>query len=209
MINQQATDRLRREYFHLLPQMQKLKILLEANIKWHFKSFAYELKKYQRLEFESRIKECDSAIESLRRKKHKQGERDFDDSQSYSLKDLKDLIGIRILVFPVSLITEAGEVITSKFRNWETDHEKHGDVQILKYDGFLDEDKKIRCEIQLVPMLTGMFWEVEHSALYKPHPKYKNVKEDLKLKRLYTEILNKFAEFEKTFEEVVSENDSD
>jgi hypothetical protein len=36
-----------------------------------------------------------------------------------------------------------------------------------KYHGFCAVSSRIRCEYQIVPMLLGLFWEVEHSAMYK------------------------------------------
>lgn len=62
-------DRLRQEYFELLPELLKIQQLMEAKIKWYLKGMIYNFdKKYQRIEVVSRIKDCDSAIETLKRK---------------------------------------------------------------------------------------------------------------------------------------------
>jgi ppGpp synthetase/RelA/SpoT-type nucleotidyltranferase len=189
-------DILREEYFKLLPRMVKIHRLVDTKVRWYLKSVTYHLKNYQRIEIESRIKECDSAITSLR---NKQELGIFDSNKQYSLTSLKDLVGARVLIFPPSLINPVNKIIVSKFHDWKSDHEKHGVMNIRKYNGYV-QNKTIRSEIQIVSMLTGLFWQVEHFSLYKPDPMYKGIKGNLKMERLYREVLNKLAEFEISFE---------
>lgn len=201
MKSQKAEDYLRKEYFQLLPKMTKILLLLETRIKWYLRNNNYGLTSYQRITVESRIKECESAINSLL---NKQQFCAFRDDTKYTLKQLKDLIGVRILVFPSNLLEEVNNTIISKLPHWESDPELVGEVKILKYRGFVERNKTIKCEIQIVPMLTGLFWEVEHFVLYKPQPQYKNTKSDPDMKKYYREVLNTFVKFEKAFEKVIS-----
>jgi ppGpp synthetase/RelA/SpoT-type nucleotidyltranferase len=194
---------LREEYFDLLPELVKVQQLMEAKIRWHLRNITYTLKKHQRIEIESRIKDCNSAINALKRR---QQSRSFEDNKSYYLKTLKDLVGFRVLVFPPSLITSVNEIIISKFRGWKPDHYKLDEKIICnKYDGIVKSKLKIRCEIQIISLLTGAFWDVEHFALYKPDPAYKGIKENLTMRRLGDEVLTKLAEFAKEFENLISE----
>lgn len=191
------------EYFNLLPELAKVQQLMEARVRWYLKDITFALKKHQRIEIESRVKECNSAIDALKRR---QQSRSFDDNNSYSLTELKDLVGLRILVFPPGLTTKINKVITAKFRSWKPDHHKLGKTILCKkYDGIANKKLKIRCEIQIISMLTGAFWDIEHFALYKPDPAYKGIRENLKMRRLRDEVLVKLAEFEKTFEKIISE----
>lgn len=110
------------------------------------------------------------------------------------------------MVFPAGLITKVNKIITTKFRSWKSDHHKLGKTILCKkYDGLPSKKLKIRCEIQIISMLTGAFWDIEHFALYKPDPAYKGMKENLTMRRLRDEVLVKLAEFEKSFERLISE----
>ncbi len=111
---------LRQEYSDLLPELVKVQQLLDAKIRWYLKDIIFSLKKkHQRIEIESRVKDCNSAISALRRR---QQSRSFEKNGYYSLTNLKDLVGFRILVFPPSLIKPVKKIITSKFCTWKTDH---------------------------------------------------------------------------------------
>jgi len=195
---------LREEYFLLLPTMQKAKFLLESQIRWHLQSVIYNLKPYQRIEIKSRIKDCESAINSLRRRR----EGIFDPDQQYSLSELKDLVGFRILVFPEDLIPNVNKTITDKFSSLDSDpvlkNNNKENVIAHKYHGKINKDT-FQSEIQIVPMLIGLFWEVEHFTLYKQHPFLKGViNEDLKNKN--DEILDSLIEYSRIFEKSLDDN---
>jgi hypothetical protein len=49
-------------------------------------------------------------------------------------------------------------------------------------------------------MLTGLFWEVEHSAMYKPTPKLKGVTRLDEMQQRYREVLRALKAFEQEFE---------
>jgi len=206
MLNEKKTeDDLREDYFRLLPLMRRMEFLLESQIRWHLKSIIYDLEPYQRIEIRSRIKDCDRAISSLRRRR----EGIFDPAQKYSLAELKDLVGFRILVFPESLISTVNKIVTEKFSSLKSDPVlKKGnpeDIIALKYHGYINEHDKFQSEIQIVSMLIGLFWEVEHFTLYKQDPSFKGViSEDLKNQN--DKILDALEEYSILFESTLREN---
>ena len=61
---------------------------------------------------------------------------------------------------------------------------KKGDAPIaLKYFGYGRASDRIRAEYQIVPMLAALFWEVEHSVIYKPSPGLKGVARSLEMQQ--------------------------
>ena len=69
------------------------------------------------------------------------------------------------------------------------------------YYGFCSEaSQKVKGEYQIVPMLTGLFWEVEHSAMYKPASSLKGVTRSPEMQQRYREVLNALKAFEEEFE---------
>jgi ppGpp synthetase/RelA/SpoT-type nucleotidyltranferase len=194
-------NNLRNEYFRLLPVMLKTRFLLESKIRWCLQSVIYNLKQYQRIEIKSRIKDCESAINSLRRRR----EGIFDPDQEYMLVELKDLVGFRVLVFPEDLISEVNRIIVANFSLLESDPilTKKSKIIAHKYYGLVNSDDKFQSEIQIVPMLVGLYWEVEHFALYKQDPSFKGIiSEELENKN--EEILNALSEFSAIFENALT-----
>jgi hypothetical protein len=63
-----AEDRLREEYFDLLPDIRRVVDELEAEVKHCLVPISLRLDKYERLVVTSRVKECESALDSLRRR---------------------------------------------------------------------------------------------------------------------------------------------
>jgi hypothetical protein len=53
-------------------------------------------------------------------------------------------------------------------------------------------------------LLTGLFSEVEHDALYKPDPRYKGVAKSLKMQASSWFVLNALRQFENTFENLIT-----
>jgi hypothetical protein len=92
-------DRLREEYFDLLPEIRRVAENLEAQVRYHILPIKRDLHRFEQITVKCRIKEGDSAVDSLRRR---QEGRIFDlqRPQSYSLLGLKDLAGVRVLAFP-------------------------------------------------------------------------------------------------------------
>jgi hypothetical protein len=196
-------DYLREEYFRLLPNIRRTRERLEATVRHNLISILDDLKGYERLEVRSRLKDCESAISALRRRQ--EGSLfDPDSPEEYSLQRLKDLAGVRVLVFPRGLIQRVDTSLRKDFGSWTADHvpgfKEGDDDQALKYYGLYPQDDTICGEIQIVPMLTGLFWEVEHEAIYKPKPEYRGVANSLEMRERSQEILDAFKAFEREFE---------
>lgn len=203
MTTRSVEDRLREEYFCLLPDIRKTRERLEAKVRHNLIPILDTLKGHERFEVRSRIKDCESAINALRRRQ--EGSLfDSDYPDKYTLTQLKDLAGVRVLVFPRGLIQRIDSSIKKEFGGWTADH-VHGykegdDDQALKYYGFWSQEDIVYGEIQIVPMLTGLFWEVEHEAIYKPKPEYRSIANSLQMRERSQDILDAFKAFEDDFE---------
>ena len=60
-------------------------------------------------------------------------------------------------------------------------------------------------EIQIVPLLVGLFWEVEHSAIYKPNPNMHGVARKESVIQRRNEVLAALSAFESEFEKALLE----
>ncbi len=70
-----------------------------------------------------------------------------------------------------------------------------------KYSGFLEKvSDRVRGEYQIVSMLVGLFWEVEHSTLYKPTLELRGVARSLSMLERNRQVLSSLAAFEEEFE---------
>ena len=161
-------DRLREEYFSLLPDIRHIVLQLEAQIRYYTLPILRSLRSHEQLIVKSRIKDCESAIITLRRKSDG-GVFDPSREDHYSLSALSDLAGVRVLAFPAYRVAEADRILRPYFELWESDPvlDDAGRPLAVKYRGLLDGSPRIKAEYQIVPMLLGLFWEVEHSAMYK------------------------------------------
>ncbi len=204
-MEQEIRHRLRDEYFKLLPDLHKILEELEAKISYALIPIKKKLKRHESIVMQSRVKNCESAIASLKRKQ--QGGFSPDKADEYSLLELEDLAGVRVLVFPRRHIQKIDSLISELLRDWTFDPIKREDssVKILvnKYFGYIDPEKKIYCEYQIAPMLIGLFWQVEHAALYKPSLELKGIEEYYPVLKERENIYDAFSEFEKRFEELV------
>jgi hypothetical protein len=121
---------------------------------------------------------------------------------------LKDLAGVRVLAFPRARRTELHEVLRSEFAGWDRDPFRDDPQETLgyKYSGFLDKvSNRVRGEFQIVSMLVGLFWDVEHSALYKPAPELRGTARSLTMQERNREVLRSLTAFEEEFERVHNE----
>jgi ppGpp synthetase/RelA/SpoT-type nucleotidyltranferase len=155
------------------------------------------------------VKDCESAVEKLLRRH--EGNIFDPEKPVESLLTLKDLAGARVLVFPFRRLSQVDEVIRrmDPFKEWTADPLKYagGQVQAPKYYGVFESiSREIQGEYQIVPMLIGSFWEVEHSAMYKPVGWAKGADRDQDLKTLRTEIERSLLRFEEKFESFVEQN---
>ena len=199
-------DQLREEYFQLLPEIRRVAGQLQSQISYHLLPVANTLDAFEQLIVKSRIKECESAVDALRRR---QELATFDDEQPnrYSLTKLNDLAGVRILLFPRKRIDEVDRVLREIFDSWTADHLLvEGEVLALKYHGYSPVGDRVRGEYQIVSMLTGLFWEVEHPAIYKPSPRLKGAVKSLAIEQRTSEVYRALQAFEDEFEATIRLN---
>jgi len=140
-------DRLREEYFDLLPDIRRVAENLEAHVRYRILPISRHLHRFEQIAVKSRIKECDSAVDSLRRR---QEGLIFDSRrpQLYTLLDLKDLAAVRVLAFPRARRIELHEVLRDEFVGWHRDpfHDDPHETLGYKYSGFLDKVSN-RCAV--------------------------------------------------------------
>lgn len=74
----------------------------------------------------------------------------------------------------------------------------------LKYHGYCTASAKISCEYQIVPMLLGLFWEVEHAAIYRPDPRLRGATKEIGMQARVAEVERVLADFEREFESLVN-----
>jgi hypothetical protein len=158
------------------------------------------------------VKDCESAINALRRRQEP-GDFVRSSPSDYTLLELKDLAAARVLVFPERLVELVDPRIANALKplagDWEEDHvysiDPTASPLALKYYGFVDSESDIYAEYQIVPMLIGLFWEVEHAAIYKPAPELKGIS-----KLMHEEILRVYealTEFDHRFEELIRKDE--
>ncbi|MFH0925976.1 MAG: hypothetical protein V1872_10180 [bacterium] len=75
-------------------------------------------------------------------------------------------------------------------------------MQALKYFGYCSLEDTVYGEIQIVPMLTGLFWEVEHEAIYKPKHEFQKIASSFEMRKRIQEVLDALESFEETFEKL-------
>lgn len=203
-------DLLHDEYYKILPNLNLARVNLEINIKHIFLSIINDLQSFERIEFHSRVKNVESAIEKL---KSKQDGKMFiqDPSNKYSLLELRDLVGIRILFFPYSLEKRILNCIQKKYSLWEKDFvtkfNSESEIMIYKYFGKIEAIEGLTCELQIMPLLFSRFLDVEHDVIYKPDPKYKGIERSLEMRKQKTKVLDQLKEFEMQFINLIKQSE--
>lgn len=201
------TDYLRDEYFSLLPDIRLATEELEAEVRHLLIPTARHRAPHELIVVKSRVKECESAIAALRRRKN------WTDVMSsgpppFSLLSLNDLAGVRILVFPRTRVTEIDDVLRGRFNHWTADPVPPAPgtaaALALKYHGYCSKHCRIRSEVQLMSMLVGLFWEVEHGAIYKPDVQHRDMELSLKMLDRNADVIRAMQAFETEFEAVVA-----
>jgi hypothetical protein len=198
MAERTVEDRLREQYFSLLPDIRRVAWQLETEIRFHTLSTLHKLKHYEKLVIKPRIKECESAIQALRRRQEG-GTFDQEKPENYSLLRLPDLAGVRVLVFPRSILNEVDFALHSHFSLWTPDPvpDGMGGALAQKHIGHCAAvSSEIQAEYQIVPMLIGLYWQVEHSAIYKLRDKA----DSEPLERLNANVVRALLEFEAEYE---------
>jgi ppGpp synthetase/RelA/SpoT-type nucleotidyltranferase len=209
MTERTIEDNLRQEYFELLPEVRRVLAELEAETRYRLLPVTRELDRHERLVVTSRVKECESAVEALRRRQEG-GVFDRRRADEYSLAGLNDLAGVRVQCFPKSRWLEADRVLRDVFAGWAADPVLDDLQQPLafKYHGFSTASAKVRGELQIVSMLTGLFWEVEHDAIYKPSPYLKAAVKTQEMKMRRRDVLDALRLFDEEFDKLVRRRDS-
>jgi ppGpp synthetase/RelA/SpoT-type nucleotidyltranferase len=162
-------DLLREECFDLLPEIRRAVWQLDTEIRYLTLPILQTLKSHEQLVIKSRVKECESAIRTLRANQ----DTPFfvpERVNEYSMLNLPDLAGVRVLVFPNYRLAEVDQVLRPHFPGWTAKPVRDNDGNPLapKYYGYREQaSRRVCAEYQIVPMLLGLFWEVEHSAMYK------------------------------------------
>jgi len=197
-------DRLREEYFELLPEIRRVTDQLEAEIKYQLLPISRGLDRHEQLLVTSRVKECESAVESLRRRQQL-GTFDSEKASLYTLSGLHDLAAVRILAFPRSRLSEADQQLRTRFPFWISDPVcgETGETLAFKYHGFCQASDKVVGEYQIVSMLVGLFWEVEHSAIYKPTPRLRGITRSLEMQKCTNDVHRALRAFEEEFESLI------
>jgi hypothetical protein len=67
-------DRLREEYFDLLPEIRRVSEHVEAEVSYHALPVSDRLDRFEKLVVSFHVKECESALDS-RRRRHRQRRR--------------------------------------------------------------------------------------------------------------------------------------
>jgi hypothetical protein len=151
MADRTIEDRLREEYFDLLPDIRRALEELEARARFRLMPILLELDQYERMLFKSRIKECDSALDSLRRRQEG-ATFDRERPDEYTLTSLRDLAGIRILAFPRRHLPPIDLALREEFPLWVADPILDSDGSeaplALKYHGHCGASTQIRGEYQ-------------------------------------------------------------
>jgi ppGpp synthetase/RelA/SpoT-type nucleotidyltranferase len=206
MAERTVEDRLREEYFVLLAEARRVLEELEAEVRYCLLPLLRVLEKYEQVVVTSRIKDCESALGALRRRQEG-ATFDSDRGDSYSLADLNDLAGVRVLAFPRSRWEQANDALRSRFPSWKEDpiyaDKEKKELLAYKYHGSCTASTKIRGEVQIVPMLIGLYWEVEHAAIYKPSPQLKGLMRLEEMQQRDSDVLKALMAFDQEFERLV------
>jgi ppGpp synthetase/RelA/SpoT-type nucleotidyltranferase len=201
-------DRLRAEYVGLLPSMQRILTQLETEVRYALLPLTLRLDRYERILVRARLKECESAVDSLRRR---QEGATFDTEKpgSYSLTSLPDLVGVRVLTFPHRRFEAAHGKLSHLIDSWTPDHlsgvSPEDPPVALKYHGLRNPSDTVEAEIQVVSLLVGLFWEVEHSAIYKPSPNLRGVEKSPAMKDRTAAVLSALSDFEEEFDRQIAD----
>jgi hypothetical protein len=199
-------DYLREEYSRLLPGVRRVTAELETQVRHLLLPVTRSVAAHEKLLVKSRVKECESAIESLMRRTELVAFPRESQIIIPSLSSLNDLAGVRILAFPKCRVVEIDRLLRRRFADWTPDPVPPlpGSANSLafKYHGHLPDSCGVRGEIQLMSMLVGMFWEVEHAALYKPGEQLRGMGITLRMQPHYADVIRALHLFEDEFEMV-------
>lgn len=114
-----------------------------------------------------------------------------------------------MLAFPRSRWIEANNLLRGhrQFALWTSDpvltapNDAQAEPLAFKYYGYCSRNGAVRAEPQVAPMLIGLFWEVEHSAIYKPSPQFKGVLAGMGERTI--KVYEALKDFESEFERLI------
>lgn len=72
---------------------------------------------------------------------------------------------------------------------------------VFKYYGYCSPNSALLSELQIAPALVGLFWDVEHAAIYKPSPQFKGVLAGMEEHTV--NVYKVLADFETEFERLI------
>ena len=208
----QVEDRLRAEYVELLPAMHRTLTAMTTEVNHILLPAILELDPYEQIVVKGRMKDSESAVDSLRRRQ-RLGRFDLDHAERYSLSTLPDLIGVRILAFPQRRLQSVRRVLEAdpRLSGWKDDHLSSPDPTQppigFKYHGLWSTADSFRSELQIVSSLVGLFWEVEHSAIYKPSPRLQGITGSIRMKERNDAVLTALQQFEQEFDRQIEGGD--
>jgi ppGpp synthetase/RelA/SpoT-type nucleotidyltranferase len=201
-------DLLRAEYVALLPSMQRILTQVETEVRYALLPLTLPLDRYERVLVRGRIKESESAVDSLRRRQEG-GTFVPEEPGRYSLTSLPDLVGIRVLTFPHRHFENVRRLLAPMTNAWTSDHlddvNPTGSPVALKYAGLRNPADAVRAEIQIVSLLVGLFWEVEHAAIYKPSPSLRGVEKSPAMQSKTAAVLAALRDFEEEFDRQIDD----
>lgn len=181
---------------------------LKAQIQYRILPITLQLNTHENLLVKPRIKECVSAMDALRRR-CVGGVFDRDLPDTYTLLSLRDLVGVRVLAFPSKRAVEVDALLREQFHDWTSDpiiDKETGKQLAFKYYGrCVEAGENVQCEYQIVSMLTGLFWEVEHAAIYKPAPNLKGIASSLVMQKCTSDVYRALMAFETEFERQIQD----
>jgi len=193
-------DRLRAEYVDLLPFMRRIQVSLETETRYLLLPLMLELDRHEQIVIRARLKDCESAIDSLRRRQD-MSVFDLGRAEGYSLTALPDLVALRVMTFPDRRFHDADRVIRRRIADWTPDPILGEDSTIAhKYRGYWRPGDRLRCEIQVVSLLISLFWEVEHSAIYKPTAEARRIAQSMRMKERTTAVVSALQQFEAEYD---------
>jgi ppGpp synthetase/RelA/SpoT-type nucleotidyltranferase len=201
-------DLLRAEYVALLPSMQRIFAQIETEVRYALLPLTLPLDRYERVLVRGRLKECESAVDALRRRQEG-GTFVPEEPERYSLTALPDLVGVRVLTFPHRHFESVRQLLAPMTGSWKSDHlagpDPAGSPVALKYDGLRNPTDSVRVEVQIVSLLVGLFWEVEHAAIYKPSPSLRGVEKSPAMQTKTAAVLAALRDFEEEFDRQIDD----
>ncbi len=177
MVTRTIEDQLREQYVTLLHDMTRVADHIKTHIEYFILPITRHLKPHESLIVKARVKDCNSAIDKLRRG-NPGGVFDRNHPEIYSLLSLRDLVGVRVMAFPSGRAMEVDRLLRLEFPDWIADpiRDETGMQLAFKYNGqYTKSSEVLQCEYQIVSTLIGLFWDVEHTAIYKQAPNLKGL----------------------------------